>query len=105
MTVEELTKKLETDRPFLYETLRVEIGTLGIEAMLIYFILALESDHNQQIKQVKIINADDYLIELADEKYETVSEVELNKIYDSADEFDGFTGVRVVGKIKTLGEK
>jgi len=59
----------------------------------------------QKIKEAKIIKANDYLIELSNEQYEVVTEDELNKIYDSADEFDGFTGIRVVGKIKTLGEK
>ena len=73
----------------LREIIKRELGTDGL---------------NYYLKKIEI-NADDYLIELSDEEYQVITEAELKEIEDSAYEFDGFTGIRVVGKIKTLGEK
>lgn len=40
------------------------------------------------------------LIEEADEHLKLITEKELKEIEDSAEEFDGFTGIRVVGRLK-----
>ena len=44
------------------------------------------------------------LIEEADEHLRLITEEELKKIEDSAEEFDRFTGIRVVGKLQDNAE-
>ena len=45
-----------------------------------------------------------YLIELSDNEYKVITEKELIDIEKSAIEFDGFTGIRVVGNISELNK-
>ena len=78
----------ETFEDMLQRIIQRELGTDGLKHYL---------------NKTKI-NADDYLIELADEEYQAISGAELQEIYDSAEESDGFTGIRLVGKIKELGK-
>jgi hypothetical protein len=58
MDLQELTKKFENDRPFLYETLRVQLGTLGIESLLIYLILTLDQQQVSVEPEVRVQIAD-----------------------------------------------
>ena len=45
-----------------------------------------------------------YLIELSDEEYQVVSEKSLERIEDSAEQFDGFTGVTVHCEMRDFPE-
>ena len=78
----------ETFEDMLQRIIQRELGTDGL---------------NYYLNKIRI-NADDYLIELADEEYQAITETELQEIYDSAEKYDGFTGIRLVGKIKELGK-
>lgn len=42
------------------------------------------------------------LIEEQDEVYRLIDQKELDEINASAEEFDGFTGIRVIGEIATI---
>ena len=50
---------------------------------------AIEIDNNNK----------NILVEFADEQLKLISEKELDEINESAEEFDGFTGMRVVGRL------
>ena len=54
---------------------------------------AIEIDNN---------NNKNILVEFADEQLKLISEKELEEIEQSAEEFDGFTGMRVVGRLGKL---
>ena len=77
----------ETFEDMLQRIIQRELGTDGLS----YYL------------KKTTINADDYLIELTDEEYQAISRTELQEIYDSAEKYDGFTGIMLVGKIKELG--
>lgn len=57
------------------------------------------------MEEIKTFDGYDYLIEVADELFIIVSLDELEKMEQDAIEYDGFTGFRIVGTLRTLGEK
>ena len=57
------------------------------------------------MEELKIFDGYDYLIEVADEQFIIVSFDEVEKMEEESIEYDGFTGFRIVGALRTLGEK